>query len=162
MAWGSGMHARVSHVVLAAGIALWSQHACAADCRLSSSGIRFGDTDALRPRRQSAIGMLAVSCHGNGAVAVTIGVAAQGDTPGRHALGVEPNAPEFALYLDPGHHQAWGDGNDGTALLQRQVPGDGREVQIPVYASLRVDGSSATGNLSRSLTLLFEFSDDGR
>ena len=156
------MHARMIASVVAATFA--SAISCAGAmpaCRVLSNGISFGDTDALRPEVRSSVGLVTVVCQGEGEALVTIGLQAGGQSAQRHRFDSRSRAPTFALYLDPAHQLAWGDGTGGTATIQRKMRGDGQIEQIPVYAELSVDQADTPGNYASTLALLLQVDEAG-
>lgn len=121
-------------------------------CRVHAAPLTFGTVDAIDNAPVEATGSLQVSCTGGTAMRVSIALLEDAGA-GVHPLSDVVGAPGVELFLDPGRRMRWGDGLAGSARMELHVPGDGRPIEVPVYASLALPPGARGGHYGRSLLL---------
>jgi spore coat protein U-like protein len=120
----------------------WGTASCAgaAQCTLTTSGLRFGSLSATAALHARALGALVLSCHGrtgeeiNYRVQLTSG---QGSFRQR-IMRSGTNTLAYNLYLDSAGTRIWGDGSDNSVELSGSVrlPGPFFSHLYPLYARI--------------------------
>jgi spore coat protein U-like protein len=93
--------------------------AAAASCNIANSEIYFGAYDPLNSQPRDTNATLQATCTGSAGenVSYTVGVTeVAGNT--NFSLSNGTASLQYGLYLDAGRSQAWGNGLNGTTLIQ--------------------------------------------
>jgi spore coat protein U-like protein len=121
-------------------------------CDVSMSFVDFGRLD-LR-RGGEITGEVAIDCDLPTTFALALSPG-HGDYPSRRLRGPSGGELRYNLYLDPGHHQVWGDGTSaGTARLAGQSDGRERAIFV-IYGRIPPDQSVRAGTYSDQLMVTF-------
>jgi spore coat protein U-like protein len=117
-----------------------ASYAGAAQCTLTTSGLRFGNLSANAALHARALGTLVLSCHGRTGEAINYRVQL---TPGQGSFRQRimrsgANTLSYNLYLDSAGTRVWGDGSDNSVELSGTVrlPGPFFSHLYPLYARI--------------------------
>ena len=112
----------------------------AAQCTLTTSGLRFGNLSASAALHARALGTLVLSCHGRTGEEIRYRVQL---TPGQgtyrqRVMRSGTNTVVYNLYLDSAGTRVWGDGSDNSVELSGTVRLQGTFFShlYPLYARI--------------------------
>lgn len=136
-------------VILAATLALPPAHALAAGtCRVSlSGGLQLGGYDPFGRGHRDGLAQLRVDCPPGVSVQVAIGKGNSATYAARELRGPD-GVLRYNLFLDPGHRIVWGDGTEGTQVLQAT----GSTTAV-IYARIPAGQDVASGAYSDDLVI---------
>jgi len=99
---------------------LMTPAAWAASCTLTNSGISFGAYDPLAAQPRDTNATIQNTCVGAPGENVTYGIAVNELSPSGSTMTLSNGsmALQYDLYLDLGRTVIWGDGTNGTSMIQ--------------------------------------------
>ncbi len=133
----------------------------AADCNVSTAGAAFGAYVSLSGTTGDTIGAVKVTCTGTVGELVSYTVSADWIVQGGLRSATDGKTPVlYALYIDGGRSQPWGDGSSGSFVIsdnyQMGTPTSSRSYYV--YGRIFAAQTSASaGNYTANVTLQLNY-----
>jgi spore coat protein U-like protein len=99
--------------------ALTASEARPATCGASSSGVAFGNYEALASSARDTLSTITVQCYGKVGEKVSYSIALNRSIHGSHDRIMVRSVDQlhYALFIDPARTQTWGDGTGGSSVI---------------------------------------------